>query len=198
MIRAVLFDMDGVLVDSFEAWLRLMNATASHFGCPPVERDQFRAAYGQPTEEDVRAFFPGRTVAEVEAFYDAHFGDYSQHVESNPEAPHVVLILRHMDIRIGVITNTPSPLARQILKDVGIAPDILVGGSDVPKAKPAPDMVLRACELLGVAPADALVVGDSTYDQQAAAAAGVPFAGRGIGGDTTLEGLSDVLGLVGE
>ena len=197
MIQAVLFDMDGVLVDSFEAWLRLVNATAQHLGSPPVERGQFRALYGQPTEEDVRAFFPGRTVAEVEAFYDAHFGDYSQHVTSNPEAPHVMMVLRHLGVGIGVITNTPSPLAGRILKDLGIVSGVLVGGSDVPKAKPAPDMVLRACELLNVAPAEALVVGDSLYDRQAAVAAGVRFAGLGIEGGTTLERLSDVINLVG-
>ena len=176
-VRAVLFDMDGVLVDSFEAWLHLMNATARRFGCPPVGREQFRAVYGQPTEEDVRMFFPRQTVAEVEDFYDAHFGDYIDHVEANPDAPGVLAALRGMGLGVAVITNTPSPLARRILEGLGLAPDELVGGSDVPAAKPAPDMVLRACGLLGVAPDEALVVGDSAYDRQAAAAAGVRFAG---------------------
>ena len=195
-LRAVLFDMDGVLVDSFEAWLRLMNATARRFGRPPVGREQFRAVYGQPTEEDVRVFFPGRTVAEVEAFYDAHFGDHAEHVEANPDAPAVLAALRRMGVGVGVVTNTPSPLARRILEGLGLAPDALVGGSDVPAAKPAPDMVLRACGLLGAAPADALVVGDSDYDRRAAAAAGVRFAGLGIDGDVRLARLSDVIDMV--
>ena len=196
MVRAILFDMDGVLVDSFEAWLHLLNAAALHLDSPPVDRERFRALYGQPTEEDVRAFFPGHAVEEVEAFYDTHFGDYSQHVKSNPEAPHVLMILRHMSIGVGVITNTPSPLANRILNGLDMAPDVLVGGSDVPRAKPAPDMVLRACQLLGVAPAEALAVGDSLYDRQAAAAAGVRFAGLGVEGDVRLERLGDVINLV--
>ena len=195
-VRAVLFDMDGVLVDSFEAWVHLVNATARHFGCPPVGREQFRAVYGQPTEEDIRMFFPGRTVTEVEDFYDAHFGDYTEHVEANPDAPGVLAALRRMGLGVAVITNTPSPLARRILEGLGLAPDELVGGSDVPAAKPAPDMVLRACGLLGVAPAEALVVGDSAYDRQAAAAAGVRFAGLGIDGDVRLARLGDVVDLV--
>ena len=66
----------------------------------------------------------------------------------------------------------------------------------MPAAKPAPDMVLRACGLLGVAPADALVVGDSDYDRRAAAAAGVRFAGLGIDGDVRLARLSDVIDMV--
>ena len=196
MVRAVLFDMDGVLVDSFEAWLHLMNATALHLGCPPVGREQFRAVYGQPTEEDVRMFFPRHTVAEVETFYDSHFGDYTQHIEGNPDAPGVLAILRQMGLGVAVVTNTPSSLARRVLEGLGLAPDQLVGGSDVPAAKPAPDMVLRACSLLGVAPAEALMVGDSIYDRQAAAAAGVRFAGLGIDGDVRLERLRDVIALV--
>ena len=194
--RAVLFDMDGVLVDSFEAWLCLMNATALHFECPPVGRDRFRAVYGQPTSEDVRMFFPRRSVAEVEDFYDAHFTDYTQHIEANPDAPGVLETLRGMGLAIAVVTNTPSPLAGRVLEGLGLAPDALVGGSDVPAAKPAPDMVLRACALLDVAPHDALMVGDSMYDRQAAAAAGVRFAGLGIDGDVRLARLDDVLALV--
>ena len=188
--------MDGVLVDSFEAWLCLMNATALHFGCPPVGREQFRAVYGQPTEEDVRMFFPRQTVTEVEAFYDAHFTDYTQHIEANPEAAGVLAALRQMRVGVGVVTNTPSPLAWRVLEGLGLAPDELVGGSDVPAAKPAPDMVLRACGLLGVAPAEALMVGDSTYDRQAAGAAGVRFAGLGIDGDVRLGRLDEVIALV--
>ena len=195
-VRAVLFDMDGVLVDSFEAWLHLMNATALHFGCPSVDREQFRAVYGQPTEEDIRMFFPGRTVTEVEDFYDAHFTDYIQHVEANPDAPGVLAALRGTGLGVAVITNTPSPLARRILDGLGLAPDALVGGSDVPAAKPAPDMVMRACGLLGVAPHEALVVGDSVYDRQAAGTAGVRFAGLGIDGDVRLDRLDDVISLV--
>ncbi len=197
MVRAVLFDMDGVLVDSFEAWLCLMNATALHFGYPPVGREQFRAVYGQPTEEDVRMFFPRHTVTEVEAFYDAHFTDYTQHIEANPDAAGVLAALRRMGVGVGVVTNTPSPLARRVLEGLDLAPDELVGGSDVPAAKPAPDMVLRACGLLGVAPAEALMVGDSTYDRQAAGAAGVRFAGLGIDGDVRLQRLGAVIALMG-
>ena len=195
-VRAVLFDMDGVLVDSFEAWLCLKNATALHFECPPVGREQFRAVYGQPTEEDVRMFFPRQTVTEVEAFYDAHFTDYTQHIEANLDATGVLATLRRMDVGVGVVTNTPSPLARRVLEGLGLAPDELVGGSDVPAAKPAPDMVLRACGLLGVAPAEALMVGDSTYDRQAAGAAGVRFAGLGIDGDVRLGRLDEIIALV--
>ncbi len=196
MIKAVLFDLDGVLVDSFEAWWRLLDAAARHFGCPPVSRDQFRAAYGQPTEDDVRTFFQGQTVEELESFFAGHFKEFTPYVRVEPEASRVVAALRQQGIGTAVITNTATPIARFILDEAGIELDALVGSTDVPRAKPAPDMVQRACELLNVLPTEALIVGDSRYDHQAAEAAGTRFASLGVPGGQELTRLTDVLDVV--
>jgi HAD superfamily hydrolase (TIGR01509 family) len=196
MVQAVLFDLDGVLVHSFEAWVRLMNATAQHFGYPPVDRDRFQSVYGQSTTEDVRTFFPGETVERVEAFYDAHFTDFKGSVEADPAAAQVLSALEERGVRLAVVTNTASALAREILTRSGLWIDTVVGGNDVPQAKPSPDMVHRACELLSVVPRDAVMVGDSHYDQAAALAAGVRFVGLGIDGDERLEHLADLLLLI--
>ena len=198
MIKAVLFDLDGVLVDSFEAWWRLLDAAARHFGCLPVSRDQFRSVYGQPTEADVRGFFPGQTETEVEAFYTGHFSEFASYIRVEPEASRIVSALRQQGIGTAVITNTAAPIARFILSEASIEPNVLVGSSDVPRAKPAPDMVWRACELLNVPPTEALVVGDSRYDRQAAEAAGTRFAGLGVRGGRELTCLTDVLDVVKE
>ncbi len=197
MINAVLFDLDGVLLDSFETWASLVDAAARHFGHPPVTREAFRAVYGQPTASDVERFFPDQTVESVEAYYEAHFAEHAGAAEVAPEAAGVLATLAARGVLTAVITNTPSGLARQMLEAASLAPDAVVGSSDVPKAKPAPDMVFRACEVLGVEPWDALVVGDSPYDKEAAAAAGAPFAGvGGIAGNYTLSDLRQVLDVV--
>ena len=198
MIHAVLFDMDGVLVDSFEAWARLMNATAQHFSCPPVDRERFRSVYGQPTTEDIRAFFPGQTVESVENFYNQHFSDYVDHVQAAPGASDVVRTLQGKGIVTATVTNTINPLATHILQRLGIETGLVIGANDVPAPKPDPSMLLLACQRLGVAPSESLMVGDSRYDQAAAAAAGVRFAGIGVGGDTRLKRLADVLMLLEE
>ena len=197
MIIAVLFDMDGVLMDSFEAWASLVDAAARHFGHPPVSREAFRAVYGQPTQSDVDHFFPDQTVGTVEAYYEAHFAEHAGAAAVMPGAVELLAALERQGVPTAVITNTPSGLARQMLASASLAPYAVLGGSDVPDAKPAPDMVFRACELLGVEPWDALVVGDSPYDKQAAASAGAPFAGiGGIDGNFTLSGLHQVLEIV--
>ncbi len=67
----------------------------------------------------------------------------------------------------------------------------------VPRPKPAPDMVLAACELLGVAPTEAVMVGDSSYDRDAARAAGVRFIGFRCAGDAKIETLVELLPALG-
>jgi HAD superfamily hydrolase (TIGR01509 family) len=182
-VEAVLFDLDGVLIRSYEVWFRLMNGAADHFGRPAISRDTFRGCWGQGVQEDVRRFFAGRSVEEVEAYYDGHFMDHAEHLEVDPDAATVIASLRERGVRLGVITNTPAELARAILARAGLAVDFVVGGTDVPEAKPAPDMVLRACRL--------------AYDRAAARSAGVRFAGLQLDGDVTLTRLRDVLDLAG-
>jgi HAD superfamily hydrolase (TIGR01509 family) len=197
MIKAVLFDMDGVLVDSFEAWLALLNAAAQHFGQPPVTRDGFLAVYGQSTERDVEAFFPSQTVHEIDGYYEAHFHEHAQHVAAAPNAHEVLEAVKGRGLRSAVITNTAGVLARNILQGLGLVADQVLGGDEVPHAKPAPDIVLLACERLGVSPSEAVVVGDSAYDIGAAAAAGARSVGvNGVTGDDTLGSLAELPALL--
>ena len=189
--------MDGVLVDSFEAWLALLNAAAQHFGQPPISRDGFMAVYGQSTERDVAAFFPDQTVQEVDGYYEAHFHEHAQHVTAAPNAHKVLEAVKAKGLRTAVVTNTAGVLARNILQELGLLPEHVVGGDEVPHGKPAPDIVLRACELLGVSPSEAIVVGDSAYDMGAATAAGARGVGvNGVTGDDTLRSLAELPALL--
>jgi HAD superfamily hydrolase (TIGR01549 family) len=128
--------------------------------------------WGQGVSADVERFFPHKTVAETEAHYHAHFMEHASHLRVDPDARAVVSELRRRGFGQALITNTPSPLAREILAKAGIELDTVVGGTDVPEAKPAPDMVREACRRLGVSAAQAFVVGDSRYDSEAARGAG--------------------------
>ena len=192
----MLFDLDGVLVDSYEVWFRLVNRTARHFGVAEVPRELFRDCWGQGIQQDLVRFYPGRAIGEVEAFYDAHFMDHAEHLCVEPDAGAVLARLQQRGIATALITNTPAGLAREILTHARLEIAVVVGGTDVARPKPAPDMVLRACELLSAAAAEALVVGDTDNDEAAARAAGVRFAGLGIRGDDTLERLAQLLDLV--
>ena len=194
--RAVLFDLDGVLVDSYRVWFHLLNGAAEDLGYPPISPELFHSGWGQGIEADVEKIFHRHSIAEIETYYDDHFGDHLEHLGVVPEVPRVFETLRERAIRTAVITNTPAPVAWDMVKRAGGTPDLLVGGTDGPRPKPAPDMVLRACELLEIPAGEALVVGDSRYDREAARAAGACFAGLGIEGDVRIDRLVDVLGII--
>ena len=197
MIKAVLFDMDGVLVDSFEAWLRLVNSASNEFNCPDISREQFKSVYGQSTALDVALFFPDRTVFEVDTYYKNHFYDFKEFVYPAPECHATVEELKRLGVGLAVITNTAGPLAREIVKDLGIGIDCVIGGDEVPNGKPAPDIVFKACDLLGVSANETILVGDSIYDMEAAKVSGSCSIGiNGVVGDCTIDSLRDLTGIV--
>ena len=194
--KAILFDMDGVLVDSYLVWFHLLNAVARQFGYPAITDDAYRVGWGQSTSADRESFFPGHSVGQIEAAYDEHYHQQLEHLRVPDSVPGVFAHLEDVGLASTVCTNTQGSLARVTIARTGATPQAIVGGDEVPRGKPAPDMLLRACELLSVTTDDAWMVGDSRYDRQAAEAAGVHFVGRGIDGDQRIEELGELTSLL--
>jgi len=190
---AVLFDMDGVLVKSEEAWFRTVEAAGVRFRGRPITRGEFTPTFGQGTAADIPAFGLSCTTAALDAFYVEEFPRHLAGVWVNPEARPLLEALAARGVRLGLVTNTVSPLARVILAHAGLVDffGALATADRVAHAKPAPDLVLLACRELGVPPARAYFIGDSKFDRGAAQAAGVHFVGLGLDGDTRLERLAD-------
>lgn len=203
----MLFDMDGVLLESDEAWFRVLNAAARHFRKPDIERERFKASWGQGVEADVRDFFPGCALAEVERFYEDHLLDFGEHVRADPTARETLMKLRGTNapgdasgprgdsVLRGVITNTPTFLARNMLAWTGLIGfiDVTVGPGDGVRSKPDPDIVLQACKQLDVDPRHAVVVGDSVFDEKAAQAADSQFLGFRMAAKQSVQSLTDVV-----
>ncbi len=175
--KAVLFDMDGVLVDSFPMWLHTMNEVAAMLGCPPIPEDALRAAFGQGVEDDLRTFYAGCTRAQLEDAYAQTLPRHAHRIAVNPTAPAALEALAARGIPRAVVTNTQAGAVPGLLTQVGLAShfDAVLGITPAVAAKPAPDLLLAACAHLGVDAAEALMVGDSIYDRDAATAAGTPY-----------------------
>jgi HAD superfamily hydrolase (TIGR01509 family) len=193
--RAILFDLDGVLVESREAWFRVVQAAARHFRTADVDRARFDAGWGQGVDADVRDFFPGCSQADVERFYEDRLLDYGDFIEPDPEARATLARLRDLQVPRGVVTNTPTFLARDILAFVALVGlvDVTVGAGGAVRPKPEADSVRAACEALEVLPQHTLLVGDSLFDEKAARAAGARFLGLRMANGGSAQSLSEVL-----
>jgi HAD superfamily hydrolase (TIGR01509 family) len=196
-VRAVLFDLDGVLIDSFGAWVEAVNAVALRFGRGPYSVDHVRRIWGQGTQADVENLYPGRTVAEVQRAYDEAFPAHVAAIAVNPNAAPVLRRLRERGLSTAIVTNTQASLAESIVRAKGLR-DLVHALSAVRsgvREKPAPDLLLTALEALRVPPSAARMVGDTRYDAEAAAAAGVAFVRYDFSrGEDLTEALAPLLG----
>ena len=176
-VRAVLFDLDGVLVDSYQAWLSVVNDAAKTFGAPAVTEERFQGVWGQGISADVVSIYPGRTYREVEAAYEEAMARHGKEIRVNPEAAAALDELGADGYLRACVTNTQAGIARAILAAAGLLPrlDEVQGMAEGIREKPAPDLLLAALAVLCADSDEALMVGDSRYDEEAAAAAGVPF-----------------------
>ena len=196
-MRAVLFDMDGVLVFSEDAWFSVYNATLTYFGHAAISREDFDAIYGNGTEADRAMYMPERTGREIDAAYARFFADRLDAIRVNPEAAGVLGALRAAGVRTALATNTNRPLADRILSIAGFAPllDAVASANEAGAGKPDPAVVRLASARVHVPLAECLFVGDSKYDAEAARQAPVAFRGYRFGVGQRIESLEELLAI---
>lgn len=196
-MRAVLFDMDGVLVFSEDVWFSVYNATLAHFSHAAISREDFDAIYGNGTEADRAMYMPERTVGEVDAAYARFFADRLDEIRVNPEAAGALRALRAAGVRTALATNTNRPLADRILSFAGLAPllDAVASADEAGAGKPDPAVVRLASARVQVPLAECLFVGDSKYDGEAARRAPVEFRGYRFGIGQRIESLGELLAI---
>ncbi|MER7892862.1 HAD-IA family hydrolase [Micromonospora sp. NPDC094482] len=191
-IDAVLFDMDGTLVDSDAAVERAWRAWAAEYGVSPA--DALAIAHGSPADHTVRRLLPWLDDAAVTAAaarqLALQYDDLSD-VRPTPGAHDLLATLARLGLPWAVVTSADARLAKVRLGAAGIDPPVLVTVEDVSAGKPDPQGYLRAAELLDVSPARCLVVEDAEVGLQAGRAAGAMTAAlKGLDGDLRLDGLA--------
>ncbi|HZX44715.1 MAG TPA: HAD family hydrolase [Candidatus Nanoarchaeia archaeon] len=195
MLKAILFDMDGVLIDSHDAWLERFNASRRHFGFKDISAEDFdRDVWARNFVETVAQYFPGRTVEDVRGFYFNTFRSFK--IKRMPGADEALMYIKSKGLKTAVVSNTQTPLVDIILEDIGIRKyfDIIVGGERVKNAKPNPEIVMIACKELDVDCSETIFIGDTIYDKQAAQKAGCKFVGFRY--DSGIKNLVDLRGMI--
>jgi HAD superfamily hydrolase (TIGR01509 family) len=178
--RAVIFDMDGLLLDTESLWHEAESELFRRHGAEFTFEDQLRVI-GTSFEVTARYFaerlgYPVERGGELVEESTALMRDLvRRQVDARPGAVELVEGLRALRIPLGLASNSPRALVDDALATARLADafDAIVTRDDVERPKPAPDIYLRACELLGVAPADALALEDSASGVRAAKAAGL-------------------------
>ena len=209
-VRAIVFDLDGTLVESRSAIAKSVNHTLRELGRVELAEAEVATHIGWGLDHLLAAFLPPELVACAKPIYREHYAATAVvNTPLFPEVPATLTELRARGLRLGVATNKPQVFAQPLLDGLGIGVHFraVCGGQEGRPLKPHPDMLENALRLLGVPATDALYVGDMTVDLETARRAGVGFVGvaneaesaevlRAAGAEVVLVGIQGLLGYV--
>ena len=218
--RAVLFDLDGTLLDSAPDLACAVDATLLDFGHPPAGAERVADWVGNGARALVaRALahaggLPGEDAVDaalLDRAQQAFLGHYQRHLAVHsrlyPGVEDTLDKLRLCGFALAVVTNKPGRFVPPLLSHFGIGRHfgLVLGGDALPEKKPAPAPLLHCAQAFGLAPSECLMVGDSSADVSAARAAGMPVVcvsygynrGRDVaelGPDAVIHHLAELLG----
>ena len=186
-LRAVLFDLDGTLIDTVADIALALKRTFAERGIEPLEVAAVRPLVGRGAAQLIARALEARGRAADEPHVTALFARFMHHYaellareESSAAAyPGALEALRDLGAagaQLAVVTNKAQRLAQDTLHRTGLQAHlrVVIGGDSCARRKPHPEPLLHACRQLGVAATAALMVGDSVNDVLAARAAGIP------------------------
>ena len=179
-IRAVLFDLDGTLLDTAPDLVRALNQVRSEQGREPLPFALARTQVSHGSSGLIKLGFPDLTGEGLETLRLRLLDIYSQNLALDTrlfEGCDVVLDqLQGRGMPWGIVTNKPAFLTEPLLATVGLAAraGCVVSGDTLPQRKPHPAPLLLAASQLSLPPQSCLYVGDAERDVQSARAAGMP------------------------
>ena len=177
-LKAILFDFDGVVVQSEDVYDRATKKLGDLYGV------EIPNAFYEANRGIAEALFYSRFISEFDLDVDTAslqedgkkllWAEFSSSVHYTPGFQQFYSKIRKHVSHVALVTATPRPLIDEIFKNSNISVnfDFMVTSSDVINTKPAPDPYLKACGKIGVDPAQALVIEDSPTGLRAATTAG--------------------------
>ncbi len=194
-IKAILFDLDGVLVDSIDVWFYVFNYTLKYFGKKILTKKRFAKIFGMSIDIASSKYFGGRSVKQIERIYNTFFKKMVKNLRLFPQTISVLKKIKNQQIKTALITNSPDFIVSMILKECRLRKyfDVVVTIDDVKIGKPSPEMVLKACKRLKVNPENTILVGDTKNDMVAGKSAGCITVGYKINGIYRIDSLNQIL-----
>jgi 2-phosphoglycolate phosphatase len=175
--RAVLFDLDGTLLDSAPDMLATVNKMRGARGRGPMSMDTLRPVVSKGARAMTAAAFPDVDADErngwIPEFLEIYERELGHHGAPFDDIEAMLAALEADGCAWGIVTNKPEYLARKLLPLLGWEQRcaVLIGGDTLPQRKPHPLPLLHAAQAMGVEVADCVYVGDDERDIVAARAA---------------------------
>jgi phosphoglycolate phosphatase len=188
----LLFDLDGTLIDSVPDIATAVNHVRVSLAMPEVSVGQVRGWVGRGlstlmrralTGDDDGAAAPGDHAESIRLFRSHYVGCCAEHTKVFDGGDELLAWLAASPTKVAVVTNKPTSFAAQIAETLGIDRhlDVLLGAEPHRPLKPDPSPLREAVDLSGGG--SAWMVGDTSFDRDAAHAAGIPFVGVQLEGD---------------
>lgn len=180
LLRAVLFDLDGTLLDTAPDMVGALNALRQEEKLAPMPYDAIRSAVSHGAARVVKAGFPDADPESAlrlqRRFLEIYRGALSRETRLFPGMDAVLDELAGRRIKSGIVTNKAAWLTEPLLLELGLRERFacVVSGDTVAERKPHPLPLLHAAALAEVSPSECIYVGDAERDVQAAHAAAMP------------------------
>ncbi len=179
-IQAVLFDLDGTLLDSIRLIIDSYHHALAAHGLPPRTDRDWLAGIGTPLRVQFRdwAHDPALYEGLIASYRDFNIAHHDAQVRAYPGAVEMVLGVRQRGLRTGLVTSKQRAGAERGLRFLKLegAMEVTVAADDVTNPKPHPEPLLNASRQLGTDPRQAIYVGDSVHDMESGRAAGMRTA----------------------
>lgn len=166
MIKAVLFDLDGTLLDTNELILTsFREAFKNVLNIEPPD-DEISRLFGKPLVQSLIPYTEDKIDELVTTYRALNEVKHDTMCYAFPEVKDMLLKLKAMGIKLGIVTSKRKIMADRGLKIAGIFDllDVIMTPEATVKHKPDPQPAIEACRLLGVNPNEAIMVGDATFD----------------------------------
>lgn len=193
MPKAAIFDVDGTLLDSVDLHAMAWHDAMIRFG-HDVSFEQVRSQIGKGGDKLIPVFLSDDEQRdhgkELDSWRSEHFkAKYLPLVRPFSAVPDLLQRSRDADLRIAVASSAKKNELEQYLDIAGVRGlvDVVVSSEDVDESKPSPDVFLAVLKKLGIEGRDAVAIGDTPYDAEAAGKARIGTVGVLCGGFTEAE-----------
>ena len=179
MIKSVIFDMDGTLLDSSYAMTLSVNHVRKSFGLEPIEKEYLEYIVNEPCMELPMKLYdvPAYTQEHRDRFAKHYLANANLHVKPYDGAYELLEALHVKGVTLSIATNATDFFARNMLEGQGMLKffSFIIGANNVEKSKPNPDMIHHISEISSIPLENSLLVGDSIKDEGAAKNANIDF-----------------------